>query len=286
MSDRAIDKLTDRWQAIDSMAGVGLDPNPDLIPDIIWEEVGGRENMAEGVYEFLSQIIDATAEYSVDYKVNPAFFPGPAGREAYYETFRHLKKEYPEIIRLTDGKYGEVGHTADAIAEELFGELDADGVLLNPYLGTDTIAPFTSWENKIVVVCVNTSNPSAQEVQSLQLTDGTKLWQHVLRRCVDDWNDNGNVVPVLSATHPENIVDARKIVGDMPILLAGVGSQGGSLAESVPDLLDSRGYGLMISSSRGILYAEGQPGETFAEASAVAARGLRDAINMAKRGPQ
>ena len=264
------------------MAGVGIDPDVDKIPGEIWDEVGGRSNIADGMLLFNQRIIDATAEYAVDFKVNSNFFQGELGRRALAGTFDYIKTNHPNVLRVCDGKFADVGHTADKIADEIFGELDADAVLLNPYMGFDAIDPFVKWKDKLVVLCVNTSNPSAQEVQGLTLADGNPLWRHILRESMDSWNYNGNILPVLSATHKENLLGVREVVGDTPILLAGVGTQGGSLEESVPMCLDSNGYGLMISASRAILYPERNAGETLQEASRRSIQDLRTSINLAK----
>lgn len=277
-----IDKIHQRWIQIDSMAGVGIDPDVEKIPDEIWHEVGGRANVADGIELFNRRIIDATAECAVDFKVNSNFFQGELGRRALAGTFRYLRETHPAVVRVCDGKFADVGHTANKIAEEVFGELAADAVLLNPYMGPDAIKPFTEWKDKLVILCVNTSNPSAQEIQDLRLSDGTKLWRHILKLSMNDWNENQNIIPVLSATHVDNLRGIRDLIDDTPILLAGVGSQGGSLEESVPLAVDSHGYGLMVSASRAILYPAREDGESLAEASASAVRNLRDSINYAK----
>jgi orotidine-5'-phosphate decarboxylase len=280
-SGSGIEKINNRWHEIDSMAGVGIDPVISKIPDEIWLEVG-RDNDYDAICMFNRKIIDATAEYTVDYKINLNFFQGEVGRRALEFTFSYLKNSYPNILRVCDGKFADVGHTAEVIADEIFGNLDADAVLLNPYMGQDAIKPFTQWKNKLAILCVNTSNNSACEVQDLVLDDGCPLWRRILYDCYDKWNDNNNIVPVMSATHPENLVGIRDIIGDCPILLAGVGSQGGSVSETVPNLLNSDGYGLMIGSSRGILYSEKESGETFELAARRKIKMLRDEINQAK----
>lgn len=277
-----IEKIRSRWLAIDSMAGVGIDPDTARIPEEIWDEVGGRDNVGDGMTLFNQRVIDATADYAVDFKVNANFFQGAMGRRALADTFDYLARTQPDVLRVCDGKFADVGHTADKIAEEIFGNLDADAVLLNPYMGFDAIEPFVRWSGKLVVLCVNTSNPSASEVQDLPLADGTPLWRHILEKSMQEWNYNGNIIPVLSATHPDNLQRIRDIVGDTPILLAGVGTQGGSLQESVPICLDGNGYGLMISASRAILYPERAEGQTMSDASRRAVQGLRDDINEAK----
>jgi len=277
-----IEKIRARWQQTDSMAGVGIDPDISRIPQEIWDEVGGAENICDGIVLFNQRIIDATAEFAVDFKVNSNFFQGEIGRKALSSTFKYLKETQPDVIRVCDGKFADVGHTADVIAEEYFGELEADAVLLNPYMGFDAIKPFVDYKDRVTILCIKTSNPSAQEIQNLELANGTPLWRHILRLSMTDWNYNGNIVPVLSATHMDDLEGIRDEVGDVPILLAGVGSQGGDINEAIPRCLDSKGFGLMISSSRGILYPEKPQNEPYFDASRRAIIDLRSAINSAK----
>lgn len=282
-SSAIVDKIRERWERIDSMAGVGIDPDVEKIPDEVWKEVDGRSNIADGIELFNQRIIDATAEYAVDFKVNSNFFQGELGRRALAGTFSYLREQHPDVVRVCDGKFADVGHTADKIADEIFGNLDADAVLLNPYMGFDAIKPFVDWQDKLVVLCVNTSNPSAEQIQNLRLANGLPLWKKILDTSLNEWNYNKNVIPVLSATHSENLDGIREQIGDTPILLAGVGSQGGSIEQTVPLCLDSNGYGLMISASRAILYPEQQEGESLTDASSKAVLKLRDSINAAKR---
>lgn len=277
-----IEKIRERWQEVDSMAGVGIDPVIERIPSEIWEEVGSEGDTSDAIFLFNKRIIDATAEHVVDFKVNSNFFQGELGRKALASTFEYLKEEHPDAIRICDGKFADVGHTAEEIAEEIFGNLDADAVLLNPYMGFDAIEPFAKWKDKLVVLCVNTSNPSAKEVQDLPLENGKQLWRHILSTSLAEWNENGNIIPVLSATHPENLANIRDDIGDTPIVLAGVGSQGGDLDSTVQQTLDSAGFGLLISASRAILYPEREGGESLDDASRRAVLGLKNAINQAK----
>lgn len=281
-SSPGIEKIRNRWVETDSMAGVGIDPDIDKLPLEIWEEIGPEGDAADAIFLFNKMVIDATVDHAVDFKVNSNFFQGELGRRALATTFAYLKEEYPAVLRVCDGKFADVGHTADKIAEEVFGELDADAVLLNPYMGFDAIRPFTDWKDKLSILCVNTSNPSASEVQDLPLAGGVPLWRHILELGLSDWNYNQNVVPVLSATHPSNLEGIRDEIGDAPVVLAGVGSQGGDLGVSVPHCLDDSGYGLMISASRAILYPEREPGESLGDASRRAVVNLKQAINTAK----
>lgn len=275
-------KIKNRWKETNSMAGVGIDPDIEKIPIEIWDSVGGKKNITEGFFKFSKEIIDSTASLAVDFKVNSNFFSGVQKREALEEIFNYIKKKYPKVLRVCDGKFADIGNTADKLVEYVFDHLDADAVLLNPYMGFDAIKPFTSRSDKISIICINTSNQSANEVQGLLVKGDKPLWVYLLEKSMSDWNEHGNIIPVLSATHPKMLENVREIVGDTPILLAGIGSQGGSLSKSVPHLLDSSGYGLMISSSRAILYADRENNESIGDAAKRELIKLRDAINTVK----
>ncbi len=277
-----IEKLHQRWLDIDSMAGVGIDPNPALIPQEIWDEVGGKQQIADGFTLFGQRIIDATADHAVDFKINSNYFMGDSGQRALLNIFQYLKDTQPNVLRICDGKFGEVGHTAERIADFVFGELDADAVLLNPYLGLDAIAPFAKWKDKLIMVCVNTSNSSADTIQNAEMKGGVPLWRFILEKSLNEWNENQNIIPVLSATHQENLKGIRNTIGDTPIVLAGIGTQGGDINSSIPMCLDSQGYGLMVSASRSIIYPERHEGETLEAAMRKHIKILKDSINKAK----
>ena len=277
-----IEKIEKRWESVNSMAGVGLDPEVSRIPGEIWD-ITGRENIADGIFLFNKRIIDVSAPYVVDFKINSNFYQGAEGRDALARTFAYLKDTYPDVVRIYDGKFADVGHTSEQIATEVFERIDADAILLNPYLGFDGIEPFTRHADKLSVVCINTSNLSASDIQELVLADGTVLWRRVLDKAMNEWNKNGNIIPVLSATHPENLSGIRSAVGQLPILLAGIGAQGGEVEVALEDCLNDDGFGIMISSSRAILYPEIAEGETYSQASERSIIELRDRINAAKR---
>ena len=276
-----IEKIERRWESVNSMAGVGLDPDVSRIPGEIWD-ITGRENIADGIFLFNKRIIDVTAPYVVDFKINSNFYQGVEGRDALARTFAYLKHTYPDIVRIYDGKFADVGHTSEQIATEVFERIDADAILLNPYLGFDGIEPFTRHADKLSILCVNTSNPSASDIQELVLADGTILWRRVLDIAMNNWNKNGNIIPVLSATHSGNLSGIRSAIGQRPILLAGIGVQGGDIEATLEDCLNDDKFGVMISSSRAILYPEIAEGETYFHASERAIKELRDSINAAK----
>lgn len=275
-------KIYSRWLATDSMAGVGLDPDQLKILNLKKWGKNYDKDIAGLFFHFCKEIIDSTSAIAVDYKVNPSFFLGPEKSKALVEVFKYLRKTYPEIIRVCDGKFADVSNTAEKIAEYVFDELNADAVLLNPYLGNDALIPFTKREDKISLVCISTSNDSANDVQGLRMKSGLPLWRSLLKKVMNDWNINGNIVPVLSATRPTDLIGIREIIGEVPILLAGVGAQGGDLDRSVPPLLDKNGYGLLISSSRAIIYPTLDEGESLGDAAFRELFKLKNMVNLAK----
>ncbi len=169
MTKHPFEKIRERWIQTDSMAGVGIDPDIDKIPEEIWEQVGGKQNVADAFTLFLRTVIDATASLAVDYKVNSSFFFDEQGRRALARVFKHIEEKHPQVLRVCDGKFADIGNTSEKLVQAIFDDLGADAVLLNPYLGFDGIELFADRSDKIVILCVNTSNPSAKEIQNLDV---------------------------------------------------------------------------------------------------------------------
>jgi orotidine-5'-phosphate decarboxylase len=178
---------------------------------------------------------------------------------------------------ILDGKRGDIGSTAEQYVEEAFVRYGADAVTVNPYLGRDSVEPFLKHGDKGVIILCRTSNPGARDLQDLLVGPDRKLFQHVAETVARDWNGADNCMLVVGATYPEELADIRKRVGNMPLLVPGVGAQGGDVAKVMAAGKTAAGTGLVISSSRAILYASA--GNDFAEAARAAARDLRDSIN-------
>lgn len=280
-AESIVKKIQRRSSEINSMAGVGIDPVHARIP---LDAIDPNRVMDEGeqIYRFCKEIIKATHLSAVDYKINANFFQSSGARLAMERTFHFLKEEHPNIIRVCDGKFADVGHTAQSLAHYIYSQLDADAVLLNPYLGHDALAPFLDYADKAVVLCINTSNPGANDVQNLRLQSGEELWMHILKKAMREWNKYDNIIPLLSATHLKNLEGIRAVIGDCPVVLAGIGQQGGNLRLALPHVLDSRGYGAMISSSRSILYPLLQEQEEYFQGVQRVARELKEEINLTK----
>ena len=245
-----------------SLLCVGLDPDPARLP-------------VEGVLEFNKAIIDATSDLVCAYKPNLAFYEamGIRGVQILKKTIDYIPKDIPVI---GDAKRGDIGNTAAAYAKALFDFYKFDAVTLNPYLGYDSIEPFLNYIGKGVFVLCRTSNKSASDFQDLEDNYGMKFYQSVALRA-NDWNSSGNIGLVVGATYPEELKQIRKICPDMPILIPGIGAQGGDLELSVKYGVDKNSEKAIIVAARQVLYASKAP--DYAEAARAAARELRDNIN-------
>ena len=182
---------------------------------------------------------------------------------------------------ILDSKRGDIGNTARKYAQEAFERYGADAVTVNPYLGGDSLQPFLDWKDKGIVILCRTSNPGARDFQDLEVGGGRKLYHAVAERAAKEWNRHGNCLLVVGATYPAELAEVRAIVGDIPFLVPGVGAQGGDVVQAVRNGRTRDGGGLIINSSRGILYAGKD--ERFADAARAAAQQLRAEINAARR---
>ena len=245
-----------------SLLCVGLDPDPAKLP-------------VKDVFEFNKAIIDATADLVCAYKPNLAFYEalGMRGLQALKKTVAYIPKNIPVI---GDAKRGDIGNTAIAYARALFGYYKFDAVTLNPYLGFDSIEPFLDYKDKGVFVLCRTSNSSACDFQDLVDNFGMKFYQSVALRA-GDWNTAGNVGLVVGATYPEELREIRKLCPQMPLLIPGIGAQGGDLELSVKYGVDANKEKAVIVAARQVLYAS--RGADYAQAARKAAGELRDIIN-------
>ncbi len=248
---------------------VGLDTDINKIPQHLLE----RE---EPIYEFNKAIIDATAPYTVAYKPNLAFYEtyGIEGWMAFEKTVEYIKANYPEIMVIADAKRGDIGNTSEMYAKAFFEATETDAVTLSPYMGKDTVAPFLKYDGKWAVILALTSNPSAADFEMLKLEDGTALYERVLAES-KQWGTTDNTMYVVGATKAQMLSQIRTIIPDHFLLVPGVGAQGGSLEEVAKYGMNSK-CGLLINSSRGIIYAS--KGEDFAEMAAQEAKKLRDVM--------
>jgi orotidine-5'-phosphate decarboxylase len=264
-------KLANAIRQHDSLLCVGLDPDIGRFPGVL-------QGRSDAVFEFCRAIIDATASYACAFKPQIAYFAALAAEDQLQAICDYLNQHYPDIPIVLDAKRGDIGATAEQYAREAFERYKADAVTVNPYMGFDSIEPYLQWNEKGVIVLCRTSNPGGSDLQSL-LVDGQPLYQHVARLVAQQWNRNGQCALVVGATFPQEIAEVRKIVGEMPLLVPGIGAQGGDIEATVLAGQTRDGTGMMINSSRAILYAKQVDGEGFADAAARVARETRDAIN-------
>lgn len=262
-------QLRTRWTDADTLVCVGLDPEPEKFPAHLRED-------PDAVFAFCRAIVEATADLACAFKPQIAHFAALGAEDALQRLIAHIHQAHPGVPVILDAKRGDIGSTAGHYATEAFDRYGADAVTVNPYMGRDSAEPFLARADRGVVVLCRTSNPGSGELQDLEV-DGIPLYQQVAARVATQWNSNGNCLLVVGATWPRQLAEVRAIVGDMPFLVPGVGAQGGDAAEVVRHAATADGTGLLVSSSRAILYA-GQ-GEDFADAARAAATDLRDLIN-------
>ena len=268
-SMRFMTAVRHRWTTANTLVCVGLDPEPAKFPARFADD-------PDAVFAFCRAIADATAEFACAFKPQIAHFAALGAEDALRRLIHHIHSAHPDVPVILDSKRGDIGSTAQQYASEAFDRYAADAVTVNPYLGRDSVQPFLDRAERGVVILCRTSNPGAGDLQDL-VVDGAPLYQHVARKVATEWNAHGNCALVVGATWPEQLKAVRDIVGDVLFLVPGVGAQGGDVQAVVGNAKTADGTGLIISSSRAILYAS--RGEDFAEAAANAARALRDEIN-------
>ncbi len=254
-------------EASGSLLCVGLDPELARVPERFHAEL-------HPLFAFCREVIDATAPFACAFKPNTAFFEalGAQGWTELAMIFAHVREHHPDVFLICDAKRGDIGSTNTGYVSAVFDGLRADAITLHPYLGAEALRPFLEREEKASIVLCRTSNAGAGELQDLQI-DGKPLWEHVAARVSNEWNARGNCMLVLGATWPAEMRRIREIAPEMTFLVPGIGAQGGDVEATVQAGLRADGKGLVISSSRAILYATDP---------AQAARETRDAINAAR----
>ena len=268
-------QLQSAWASQGSMLCVGFDPDPKRLP----LSLKGRP---EGIYEFCREIADATADLVCAFKPQFAYFASQRAEAQLEKLIKHLKDKHPHIPVILDSKRGDIGSTADHYALEAFDRYGADAVTVNPYMGFDTIEPYLKHAGKGVIVLCRTSNPGGSDLQFLNVApNGEPLYLHVAKLAAQQWNTSGQISLVVGATFPEEIAKVRAIVGDMPLLIPGIGAQGGDIEATVSagKIAGKPGMGMIINSSRAILYASS--GSDFAQAAREVATTTRDALRAA-----
>ncbi len=291
--------LRQRWQAADSMLCVGLDPDPARIP----AHLGTGP---EAIDRFCRDIIAATADTVCAFKPQIAYFAAQGAEDVLAGLIAHIHAEYPGIPVILDAKRGDIGSTARQYGVEAFDRFKADALTLSPFMGFDSIEPYFEWAGRGLILLCRTSNPGGNDLQALSVlpagdtagappgaqplhkpasgttpdTQPEKLYEHLARLAAGPWNMNGELGLVVGATFPDELARVRALAPRLPLLVPGVGAQGGDVNATVRAGLDADGYGLVINSSRAILYAG--KGTDFADQARKAAVATRDAIRAAR----
>lgn len=260
------EQLVKQIKAKKSFLCVGLDTDINKIPKHLLSE-------DDPIFSFNKAIIDATADYAVAYKPNTAFYEvyGAKGWISLEKTVDYIKANYPEMFVIADAKRGDIGNTSANYARAFFEGLKADAVTVAPYMGVDSVEPFLGFDDKWVILLALTSNKGSKDFQYLNI-EGKELYKKVLEKSIE-WADSNKMMYVVGATHPEELGEIRKILPEHFLLVPGVGAQGGDLHAVAKYGLNNE-YGLIVNSSRGIIYASN--GEDFAERAAEEARKLQE----------
>lgn len=262
-----IQQLTDRWVNDDTLLCVGLDPDPARLPP-------GYDATPDGLFEFCAAVVDATADLVCAFKPQIAYFSALGGEAALQGLIDHVHRHHPGVPVILDAKRGDIGDTAKRYAVEAFERYDADAVTVNPYLGPESVEPFLEYRDRGVFVLCRTSNPDSAWLQNHPADDPVFLR---VASAAAGWNAHGNVMLVAGATYADDLARIRAAAPDLPLLVPGIGAQGGDLDAVLAAGLDRHGRGLVINASRSVLYAAG---EDHAAAARGAAQALRDAIRQ------
>ncbi len=270
MNDRNFRQMLEAQWSRGNFVCVGLDSDYEKIPEVAEMKlfsIGGK------ITSFNSAVVNATKDLVCAYKPNTAFYEayGTEGWVALRQTIEHIHQVAPDVPVILDAKRADIGNTNNGYVQMAFDKLGADAITVHSYLGAEALQPFLARAEKGIFVLCRTSNPGAGEFQDMPVAtdwapDGTMpFYQYVAFKVAKDWNKNGNCAVVVGATYPEELRQVRQIVGDMPILIPGIGAQGGDVEKTVSAGKDSRGKGMIINSSRGIIFAS--KGADFAEAA-------------------
>ncbi|HMM51528.1 MAG TPA: orotidine-5'-phosphate decarboxylase [Burkholderiaceae bacterium] len=255
------------WDRADSMLCVGLDPDPSRLP----AHLAGRP---DAILSFCREIVDATAEFACAFKPQIAYFAAARAEEQLEDLVAHIRHAHPGKPVILDVKRGDIGATAEQYAREAFERYRADAATVNPYMGFDSLEPWLAWRDRGVILLCRTSNPGGSDLQALEVGD-ERLFERVARLAAGPWNTSGQLGLVVGATYPAELARVRAIAGDLPLLVPGIGAQGGDIEATVR----AGGRRMIVNSSRAILYAS--RAEDFATAAAAVARATRDALREA-----
>ncbi len=268
-----LEKLSIGIEERDSLLCIGLDIDEERMPVFLFE------SSMDPYFEFNKSIIDSTKDLVCAYKLNLAFYEalGEKGYQLLRKTISYVPKD---IVVILDGKRGDIGNTARMYAKALYDILEGDAVTLNPYLGLDSIKPFLKYPGRCCFILCKTSNPSSKDIQDLKIDD-KPLYYRVAEKILE-WSKLGLCGAVIGATYPREIKELRELLGEVtPLLIPGIGAQGGDVEKTVKYGVNSKGGGIIINVSRSIIYAGSD--EDFADKAREMAIRLRDNINMYRK---
>jgi len=263
----------------DSMLCVGLDPDPSKFP-------GSWKDDASRIFDFCATIVDATKDLVIAFKPQIAYFAAQRAEEQLERLIAHIHKVAPDVPVILDAKRGDIGSTAEQYAVEVFERYRADAVTLSPFMGFDSIEPYLRYEGKGAILLCRTSNPGGADLQAQTLAGGDTVFEHIARLAQGEWNRSGQLALVVGATYPAEIERVRALAPTLPLLIPGIGAQGGDAVATVragwrADASGRTTAPIIVSSSRAVLYAS--RGENFAQAAREAAQATRDELNTARR---
>ena len=263
----------------DSLLCVGLDPNPSKFPGS-WKDDPAR------IFDFCASIVDATRDLVIAFKPQIAYFAAHRAEDQLERLIAHIHTSAPQVPVILDAKRGDIGSTAEQYAVEVFERYRADAVTLSPFMGFDSVEPYLKYEGKGVILLCRTSNPGGADLQAQTLQSGDKVFEHIARLASGAWNRGGQLGLVVGATYPAEIARVRELAPTLPLLIPGVGTQGGDALATVRAGWqgDARGQTvapIIVNSARAVLYAS--RGDNFAEAARQAAFATRAELNLARR---
>jgi orotidine-5'-phosphate decarboxylase len=264
----------------DSMLCVGLDPEPSKFP-------GAWKGQPDRIFDFCAAIVDATKDLVCAFKPQIAYFAAHRAEDQLERLMAHMQRVAPQVPIILDAKRGDIGSTAEQYAREAFVRYQADAVTLSPFMGFDTIEPFLKFSGKGVILLCRTSNPGGSDLQSLRLADvpgNPRVYEHLAAQAAGPWNTSGQLGLVVGATFPEEIARVRELAPTLPLLIPGVGAQGGDAEATVKAGLRRDAQGavtgpIIVNSSRAVLYASS--GDDFASAARQAAQSTRLQLKQA-----
>lgn len=269
-----LDKLKSKWEE-GKFVCVGLDSDYAKLPQFLKKSY----SKDEAIFQFNKAIINATADLVCAFKLNSAFYEaeGLEGWKALKETIVYIRGRHPDLPVILDAKRADIGNANDGYVKAIFDGLGVEAVTVHPYLGKDSLEPFLKYKDKGIIVLVKTSNPGSGEFQDLRVGQGNKLlYEMVAQKVALSWNTFGNCAVMVGATYPKELANVRKIVGEMPILIPGIGAQGGEIKATVEAGVNKKNQGIIISSSRAIIFTS--LGENFAKSARAATQKLHTEI--------